>query len=221
LFSTWSKDKSAPIGLAALTCWHIWIERNKTIFEERSPSHLAVVHRISGSFSWRPPSLKSVPNRVCTITHKDGFSIASFDGAALSNGKCCGAGGIIKTLESNVIKWHINCGAGTNTKAELMGVWATLTMATLWSIQKIQILGDSKVIIDWINQKGNLQAVDIEGWKQKTRILQILFKISASIIFTGFSIKRPIYYLKGRCWNQKADYPFINGVMGLMVLIPI
>jgi hypothetical protein len=44
-----------------------------------------------------------------------------------------------------------------------MGLWATLTLALLWAIEKIQILGDSKVIIDWINQKGQLQAVNIEG----------------------------------------------------------
>jgi len=37
--------------------------------------------------------------------------------------------------------WFINCGAGTNTKAELMGLWATLTLGMLWSIKKLQILG--------------------------------------------------------------------------------
>jgi len=46
-----------------------------------------------------------------------------------------------------------------------MGLWATLTLASLWVMDKIQILGDSKVIIDWMNQKGLLQAVNLEGWK--------------------------------------------------------
>jgi hypothetical protein len=220
-FTTWTKDKSVSNGLATLTCWHIWLERNKTIFEERTPSHHAVVFRISGSYTWLPPSLKPVPNKVCTITHQDGYSIACFDGATFSNGKCCGAGGIIKILESTVFKWYINCGAGTNTKAELMGVWATLTLANLWSIQKIQILGDSKVIIDWINQKGNLQAWTLKAGSKRPGILPTLFKVLAFIIFTGISIKRQIYYLKGRSWNQKADYPIINGLMGLVVLILI
>jgi len=140
-FSFWSKDKIVPTGLTALACWHLWLERNKSIFEEKPPSHLAVIHRISGSFSWRPTSLNSIPNRVCTITHKAGFSLACFDGVALSNGECCRAGGIIKTLASNVIKWHINCRAGTNTKAELTRLWATLTLATLWSIKKSRYWG--------------------------------------------------------------------------------
>jgi ribonuclease HI len=78
----------------------------------------------------------------------------------------------------------MNCGAGTNTKAELMGLWASLTLASQWAIKKIQILGDSKVIIDWINQKGNLQAVNIEGWKLKTKDLVSKFEdISFQHIF--------------------------------------
>jgi hypothetical protein len=90
-------------------------------------------------------------------------------------------------------------------------------MASLWSIQKIQILGDSQVIIDWINHKGNLQAVDLDGWKQKTRELANTFQ---DIIF------HHIY----RTFNKEADilskralrepegrlsfYPWSNGVDG-------
>ena len=57
-----------------------------------------------------------------------------------------------------------------------MGLWVTLTLATIWSINKLQILGDSKVIIDWINQNGNLQEVNIDCWKQKTKDLAKNFK---------------------------------------------
>jgi hypothetical protein len=102
-----------------------------------------VAHRITGSYIWRTSSLKYIPNQVCNISHKEGGSIAYFDGVTLSTGKCCGPGDIIRTLDSIVIKLHINCGAGTNTKEELMGTWDTLTIASLWSIQKIQVLGDS------------------------------------------------------------------------------
>jgi ribonuclease HI len=46
-----------------------------------------------------------------------------------------------------------------------LGAWATLTIAKHLDIHYIQILGDSKVIIEWLKQKGNLQAINIEGWK--------------------------------------------------------
>jgi ribonuclease HI len=81
-----------------------------------------------------------------------------------------------KFPDSTVYRWYINCGEGTNTKAELMGVWATLTLANHWNIQKLQLMGDSKVVIDWLNHKGNLHAIDIEGWKRRTKELTTIFQ---------------------------------------------
>jgi hypothetical protein len=37
-------------------------------------------------------------------------------------------------------------------------------------------MGDSKVIIDWINLKGNLNDIITEGWKQRIRDLLGTFK---------------------------------------------
>jgi hypothetical protein len=146
--NVWTFEKSAPVSLAAIACWHIWIERNKVLFENITPSYRAVVHRIVVSFSWQPTNVIPIPNRVCDFTHIEGFTLACFDGEALSSGDFYEAGVFFKTHASRVTKWYINCGAGTNTKAELMGMWVTLTLASLWAIDKIQILGDSKVIID-------------------------------------------------------------------------
>jgi hypothetical protein len=50
-----------------------------------------------------------------------------------------------------------------------MGAWATLTIARLLEIKNLQVLGDSKVIIDWLNTKGNLQAINVEAWKTRIR----------------------------------------------------
>jgi ribonuclease HI len=67
-------------------------------------------------------------------------------------------------------------GVGTNTKAELLGAWVTLILVNQWKIPKIQLMGDSKVIIDWLNQKGNLNVIDIEGWKRITKVLTTIFQ---------------------------------------------
>jgi len=167
-FNKWTTKKSVLASLAAIVCWHIWIERNKTLFEDLTPSQLSVVHKISVTFSWQPTIINPIPNRVCDITQTEGFTLAGFDGAAQANGECCGAGVFFKSHATRITKWVLNCGAGTNTKVELLGLWASLTLATLWSIEKIQILGDSKVIIDWINQQVQLHAVNIQCWKIKT-----------------------------------------------------
>jgi ribonuclease HI len=64
-----------------------------------------------------------------------------------------GLGEFSNFLHQKACRWHINGGSGTNSKAELLGAWVTLTIAKLWNITKLKILGDSKVIIDWLNNK--------------------------------------------------------------------
>ena len=176
-----------------------------------------MVHRIVVTFSWQPASTKPIPNRVCDFIHIEGFTLAYFDGAALLSGCCCAAGGYFKTHALRVTKWYINCGVDTNTKAELK----TLTLATLWAIDKIQILGDSKVIIDWINQKGQLQAVNLEGRKLKTKELAHNFKdISFQHIYREHNKEADL--LSKRALKEPKDRSlFIIGKIGKKALLPI
>jgi ribonuclease HI len=55
---------------------------------------------------------------------------------------------------------------------ELLGAWASLTLATRLSIPNLLLLGDSKIVIEWLNKRGDLQAVALESWKE--RILETL-----------------------------------------------
>jgi hypothetical protein len=103
--------------MVALTCWYIWLEGNKVIFEDASLSVLSVVYKTLGSLNMLPSSQKFTPLRTCSITQQVGTTIACFDGAALLRGKQCGVGGVIKSSYANVYRWYFNCGEGTNTKA--------------------------------------------------------------------------------------------------------
>jgi ribonuclease HI len=85
-----------------------------------------------------------------------GGVVGWFDGDAHSSGHNCGAGGIIRINEHRSYKWFFNCGPGTNTKAELLGAWALLTLASRLSIMEIHVQGDSKIIIEWLKGKGRL-----------------------------------------------------------------
>jgi ribonuclease HI len=107
----------------------------------------------------------------------EGYTLICFDGAAQQNGLCCGAGGTFKSHQSRTTNWFLNCGAGSNTKAELMGLWVSLSLATVWSLNHILVLGDSKIIIDWINHNSKLHSVHIEGWKEKTLKLSNNFSV--------------------------------------------
>jgi ribonuclease HI len=81
------------------------------------------------------------------------------------------AGGVIRISEQCRYKWLLNCGPGTNARAELLGSWAMLTLASRLSLQSIHILGDSKIIIDWLHRKGRLQVISLNCWKDKIMAL--------------------------------------------------
>jgi ribonuclease HI len=73
-----------------------------------------------------------------------------FDGASIDGGENCGVGGSLKRLNALDVRWIFNCGEGSNTKAELVGAWTTFMMAKLLDTHHIQMLGDSKVVINWL-----------------------------------------------------------------------
>jgi ribonuclease HI len=116
------------------------------------------------------------------------------------------------------------CGEGTNTKEKLLGIWETLTLATHLSLLKLQALGDSKVIIEWINNRGRFQASAIEGWKHKTKeLIKKNQEISFQHIFRDFNkeadqlSKQAIHEPKGRITYFKWE-PGIAGPMNHLVL---
>jgi hypothetical protein len=98
-----------------------------------------------------------------------------------------------------------------------LGVWATLTLDTHLSLQKLQVLRDSKVVIEWITNRGRLQASAIKGWKLRTRELLKNFKeISIYHIFREFNkeadhlSKQAIHEPEGRITYFKWE----NGTKG-------
>lgn len=140
-FIEWLSNRALPLGLATLVCWNLWIERNFALFEGRAPSIKAVTYRVIASFIWQPSTVKPFIQKDIDLSLPEGFTLACFDGAALSSGRCCGAGGFFKTHKLRITKWFLNCGPGSNTKAELLGLWASLSLASSWSITHLLVRG--------------------------------------------------------------------------------
>jgi ribonuclease HI len=67
-----------------------------------------------------------------------------------------GAGGMIRINKNIAYKWTYNYGPRTYTQAELVGAWVTLILAMHLNIEALQVCSDSKIIIDWLTDKGNL-----------------------------------------------------------------
>jgi ribonuclease HI len=174
-FDCWIKKEPKFHNLPCIICWNIWLEHNRTIFENVCPSIHSIVYKTLGGMIMINPAKTTHTLRSSKSPHFSLGVVGWFDGATLSNDQQSGAGGLIKTSENIVYKWTYNCGTGTNTREKLLGVWATLTLARRLHIVDMQVLGDSKIIIDWLNDKGNLQVNALECWKDRIRELHSSF----------------------------------------------
>ena len=67
-------------------------------------------------------------------------------------------------------------GEGSNTTEELLALWRILAFTNKKGIVRIQIAGDSNIIVDWFTQNINLHALHLEHWQQKIRDLKKCFQ---------------------------------------------
>jgi hypothetical protein len=165
--------------LPSLICWHLWLERNLVIFENGRASTTSVFHRIRAWLGLSKVLLQPTIAEKSPPSIIEGFPVGWFDGAAQGRGQFSGAGGIIRVNRHTIFKWMLNCGPGSNTRAELLGVWTLLTLATRLHIYDLQVFGDSKIVIDWLNHNCALQVCDLLCWQDRIQTLLKDFLIAA------------------------------------------
>jgi ribonuclease HI len=185
-FQNWSRVSTNQVKIPILLCWLLWKNRNTALFEDKPPS----VHRVACSILAeitvdrnQPPI--STPCRPIFTIPLDRV-VAWFDGAAQHDGLYCGAGGKITINPQTSYRWTLNCGQGSNMKAELMGAWASCILASRLHISELLLLGDSKITIDWLNGHADFHVADLMSWKERTReATQLLNHITFSHIYRG------------------------------------
>jgi hypothetical protein len=177
-FDRWAQKEHKHMHLPSLICWAIWLERNKMIFECGTPSVSVAAYKALGIFNTWNVALanKPTPQHTLKVHVLEDTYIGWFDGATLSDGSQSGVGGVIKTTQNTYYKWTFNCGPGTNTREKLLGAWATLYLASRLHIEVLQVLGDSRTIIEWLNNRGDLQAISLLAWKDIIRMIQTYFQ---------------------------------------------
>ena len=70
-----------------------------------------------------------------------------FDGVSTNN--VGGVGFCLHLNESHSFEFALGVGLSTNTREELLGLWALLHTSQMMGLPKLKILGDSSVIINW------------------------------------------------------------------------
>ena len=67
---------------------------------------------------------------------------------------------------------------------DLLRAWALLTVASKRSIQSLHVMGDSKIVIDWLRGKGRIQVISLDCWKDNLIALISSFqKVSFSHVY--------------------------------------
>ena len=73
------------------------------------------------------------------------------------------------------LPFKLGCGSCTNTRAELLALWASLRVTKNIGLPYLHIFGDSSVIINWAKKESTLDMVNLEAWCLNTTILMSSF----------------------------------------------
>ena len=76
-----------------------------------------------------------------------------FHGFVVGEPKRCGAGGMLYISNEHYFSCKVGLGIGTNNFAKLCALKLLFTLARENHISKIQIFGDSQLVINWANGK--------------------------------------------------------------------
>lgn len=74
----------------------------------------------------------------------------------------CGVGEVLKITNGTKYKLSLGHGTSTNTKGEILALWSLLYFANLKHISQLHVAGNSKLIIDWMQEHCRLQVINLE-----------------------------------------------------------
>ena len=172
--SNWVSKAGDFRYLPLFLTWNIWKARNCMLFEDRRPLIAALLHVILDEVNTHKPVMK-YRNKIRNIgkppvSKYPGFF---FDGATAKG--IGGAGFCIWLNDHHLFDFKLGCGSSTNTRAELLALWASLRVAKDIGLPYLHIFGGSSVIINWANKESTLDMVNLEAWCYNTRMLMSSF----------------------------------------------
>ena len=94
---------------------------------EQSPSFSALIYRIEGLINSFHVPLKILKARNIGIEPLKCFPVGFFDGAAAQN--IGGSGFVIFINDTHYFSFSMGCGRSTNTRAELLTLWAIIRVS--------------------------------------------------------------------------------------------
>ena len=125
------------------------------LFKDFSRNEHALCLRIVSAIKELPSDYTDSPyDLLLNHIYFDQRPIGFFDGAA-ARGEC-GVGIVLRMNGSHYYKLFLAIGPSNNIKDELLGLWGLLSFASYLYISEIMVAGDSKIVIDWFEERSQL-----------------------------------------------------------------
>ena len=64
----------------------------------------------------------------------------------------------------HLLCFKMGCGHNTNTRSELLALWALIYVPKELGISTLHVFGDSSAIINWVKGRAALSALNLDGW---------------------------------------------------------
>ena len=84
---------------------------------------------------------------------------------------------MIYLSETYLFSFSVGCGFSTNTRAELLALWSILRVCFLMGLPIQMILGDSMVIISWVNGLAALEISSLKHWCDDIIKMRLLYPL--------------------------------------------
>ena len=120
--------------------------------------------------------------RIIGTSPQISYPCGFFDGAVAD--EFGGAGFVLHLSDSHFLVFSLGCGKITNTRAELLSLWALLVVSKILGIPLQTIYGDSLVIINWANKLSSLDSPSLKHWCEDIRsLIQIFSPLTLNHIY--------------------------------------
>ena len=163
-------------ALPLIITWGIWIARNRLIFDDKWTEPDIVAAQCIGTLQHFPQLKNTKPKRRVGVLELDkSIPWAFFDGPAQGNPLICGGGGIIYWSDQSFLVSRAGLGEGSNNYAEVMSLKLILLLAVEKNIRKINIMGDSLLIINWANKHSECHTLRLRPILEEIHLLVTRF----------------------------------------------
>ena len=112
--------------------------------------------------AYRVPQKTGPKVKIIGIPPVLSFPVGFFDGDATDTSQ--GARVYILLSESHQLHIKMGCGISTNTRAQILALWAIMYISKDIELPYLHVFGDSSAVINWEKDLSSLSILNLDAW---------------------------------------------------------